>query len=52
MALRYLDDSGKSATDIAFLLGYSQQSAFTRAFRRWTGKSPSEHRSSKSPATA
>ncbi len=52
MALRYLDDSGKSATDIAFLLGYSQQSAFTRAFRRWTGSSPSEYRSSKSPATA
>jgi AraC-like DNA-binding protein len=52
MALRYLEDSGKSATDIAFLLGYSQQSAFTRAFRRWTGKSPSQYRSSKSPATA
>jgi AraC-like DNA-binding protein len=52
MALRYLDDPGKSATDIAFLLGYSQQSAFTRAFRRWTGKSPSAYRSSKAPATA
>ena len=52
MALRYLEDPGKSATDIAFLLGYSQQSAFTRAFRRWTGKSPSAYRSSKAPATA
>ena len=52
MALRYLADPDKSATDIAFLLGYSQQSAFTRAFRRWTGKSPSEYRSSRSPATA
>jgi len=52
MALRYLEDPGKSATDIAFLLGYSQQSAFTRAFRRWTGSSPSKHRSSRSPATA
>jgi AraC-like DNA-binding protein len=51
MALRYLEDPGKSATDIAFLLGYSQQSAFTRAFRRWTGMSPSEYRSSKSPAS-
>jgi AraC-like DNA-binding protein len=50
MALRYLDDPGKSATDIAFLLGYSQQSAFTRAFRRWTGKSPSQYRSRRSPA--
>ena len=52
MALRYLEDAEKSATDIAFLLGYSQQSAFTRAFRRWTGKSPSEYRSSRTPATA
>jgi AraC-like DNA-binding protein len=52
MALRYLEDPDKSATDIAFLLGYSQQSAFTRAFRRWTGMSPSEYRSSNSLATA
>ena len=52
LALRYLEDPGKSATDIAFLLGYSQQSAFTRAFRRWTGISPSEYRSSKTPAPA
>jgi AraC-like DNA-binding protein len=52
MALRYLADADKSATDIAFLLGYSQQSAFTRAFRRWMGMSPTEYRSSKSLATA
>jgi AraC-like DNA-binding protein len=26
------------------MLGFSQQSAFTRAFRRWTGASPSEYR--------
>jgi len=47
MALRYMRDRGKTATDIAFLLGYSQQSAFTRAFRRWTGMSPSEYRAAR-----
>jgi AraC-like DNA-binding protein len=29
-----------SLAEIAFLLGFSDQSAFTRAFRRWTGDTP------------
>lgn len=49
LAMRYVQDPAKSATDIAFLLGYSQQSALTRAFRRWTGSSPSQYRSRKLP---
>jgi AraC-like DNA-binding protein len=52
MALRYIQDPAKSFTDITFLLGYSQQSVFTRVFRRWTGMSPSEYRSSKPSANA
>ena len=44
LALRYLDDPQKSVTDVTFLLGFSGQSAFTRAFRRWTGVSPSTYR--------
>ncbi len=44
LALRYLEDPSKSVTEIAFLLGYSQHSVFTRAFRRWTGRSPSRYR--------
>jgi AraC-like DNA-binding protein len=34
----------KSFGEIAFLLGFSQASAFDRAFRRWTGRTPSAHR--------
>ena len=44
LALRHLDDHSYSITDVTFLLGFSQQSAFTRAFKRWTGMSPSEYR--------
>ena len=44
LALRYLDDPTKSVTEITFLLGFSEQSAFSRAFKRWNGKSPSAYR--------
>lgn len=45
LAMRHLDDPSYSITDVTFLLGFSQQSAFTRAFRRWTGMSPRAYRS-------
>lgn len=44
LAKRYIADPRKSLTEIAFLLGFSEQSAFSRAFRRWVGVSPSEYR--------
>jgi AraC-like DNA-binding protein len=44
LARRYLDDPSISITEITFLLGFSEQSAFTRAFRRWSGMSPSAYR--------
>ena len=44
LALRYIENPHHSITDITFMLGFSQQSAFTRAFRRWTGTAPSEYR--------
>ena len=43
-AERYLADPNKSLAEIAYLLGYSEQSAFTRAYRRWTGMAPSRAR--------
>jgi AraC-like DNA-binding protein len=43
-ALSYLRDREHTLTDIAYLLGYSEVSAFNRAFRRWTGSTPSDHR--------
>ena len=48
LAMRHLDDPRHSITDVTFLLGFSQQSAFTRAFKRWTGMSPSEYRAKRS----
>jgi len=47
LALRHMDDPRKSITDVTFLLGFSGQSAFTRAFRRWTGMSPTTYRERK-----
>jgi AraC-like DNA-binding protein len=44
LALRYLDDPKKSVTDVTFLLGFSEQSAFTRAFKRWNGSAPTAYR--------
>jgi len=48
LALRYLEDPRKSVMDVTFLLGFSGHSAFTRAFRRWTGNSPTGYRAQRS----
>ena len=40
LAKQYLKEPSLSLTEITFLLGYSEMSAFSRAFRRWTGKGP------------
>lgn len=37
-------NSSKSVGEIAFQTGFSEQSAFNRAFKRWTGQSPIEFR--------
>jgi AraC-like DNA-binding protein len=44
LAVRYLDDRKLHVSKIAWLLGFQEVSAFTHAFKRWTGKTPREMR--------
>lgn len=44
LAARYLRQQSITITDAAFLLGYSELSAFSRACRRWFGQSPQSFR--------
>ena len=44
LALQYIQDRSKTLTEISFLLGFSEVSSFSRAFKGWTGKPPSEAR--------
>lgn len=43
-ALKLLGSSEVAIAEVSWLLGYSEQSAFTRAFRRWTGVPPAAWR--------
>lgn len=45
MALIFLDERKLSLTDISDSLGYTEQSAFSRAFKQWTGKTPKQYQS-------
>lgn len=42
-AIRRVVIGDESALEIAFMLGYSDQAHFSRAFRRWTGLSPRDY---------
>jgi len=43
LADRYLKERGLPISEVAWLLGYKEASAFNHAFRRWTGKTPSRY---------
>jgi len=43
LAKQYLAERKLRLTEIALLLGYSEQSAFTRAFRQWSGETPLQY---------
>ena len=44
LARQYISDTSLSLTEISYMLGFSEISAFSRAYRRWTGWSPSAAR--------
>lgn len=46
LAVRYLKENEVSITDISYLLGFSESSAFSRTFKRWTNTTPLKYRKS------
>ena len=44
LAKQYIQDRSKTLTEISYQLGFSEVSSFSRAFKGWTGKPPSEAR--------
>jgi AraC-like DNA-binding protein len=44
LAIKYLSHPDRSVMDVALELGFAEPSAFHRAFKKWTGASPGEHR--------
>ena len=51
VAERLLQETDYSLSQIAFMTGYSEQSAFTRAFKRWAGQTPRAYRLNASSST-
>jgi AraC-like DNA-binding protein len=45
-AQRYLARPGLNIGEVSYLVGFSDTSAFFKAFKRWTGSSPGEYRAS------
>ncbi|MCB1718365.1 MAG: helix-turn-helix transcriptional regulator, partial [Candidatus Competibacteraceae bacterium] len=44
LAERLLQKTDYSLAEVAFMTGFSEQSAFTRAFKRWAGQTPRSFR--------
>jgi AraC-like DNA-binding protein len=44
IAISHLCGYQSSTTDIAYLLGFSEPSVFSRSFKKWTGYSPGAYR--------
>jgi len=50
LAHRLLHETDYTIAEVAFLTGFADQSAFTRAFKRWAGQTPRSYRLSARPA--
>ena len=44
LAQNYIEDSQLNVNEIAYLLGFADQSSFQHAFRRWAGTTPGQWR--------
>lgn len=44
LALQHLGEADCSISEVAYLLGFADSSSFSRAFKRWSGQSPSQYR--------
>ncbi len=44
LGLQYVRDPQYSFNEVAFLLGFTEPANFSRAFKRWYGKTPSQYR--------
>ena len=51
IARQMLEDSRREVGQIAMTLDYADASAFTRAFRRWSGTTPAEWRKNPRPSS-
>ena len=51
IAKRHIEERAISLAEVAFLLGFSEPSAFHRAFRRWMGMTPQSYARTRSPTT-
>lgn len=49
LACKYIETPDLALLDVAFMLGFSEQSSFARAFKRWFGEAPGVYRRSLTP---